>query len=85
MLLAIGMFIAGLFWALALWIAYRNHVVFSARQDLLNKVYAGARRDTLAGRDWSWRYRALESVTYEEMMFSLQKPEALYDNLDFVK
>ena len=40
---------------------------------LTDKVIAAAERDIMSGRDYQWRWRALESVSYWKVLFSFKK------------
>ena len=47
----------------------RNHCVLRYRLELNDRVHKLCRRDIEQGREWEWRYKAMESVSYDAMLY----------------
>lgn len=70
-----------------LYLLWHNNRVFDARMKMLRKTSDAAQADINRGDydGWAWRYDALNSVSYTDMMHKFWKrPDSLYDNLDFI-
>ena len=68
-----------------IWMLVRNKSVFDYRKNLLEKISKAAKKDIKNGKDWTWRYRVLETVTYNEMMWKFWKSlDSFYSNKSFI-
>lgn len=54
--------------------SHRIETVFRFRADLLAKIHDRCGEDIEASRDWEWRYKAFESVSYNDMVTHFWKP-----------
>lgn len=66
---------------------YRNHFVYRLRRDMLQMVSLAAKEDIDDDHSFEWRYDALMSVGYDEMVNKFWKPikaEAFYEDLSFL-
>ena len=90
-LIVIPIFLMFLLFIFALYMSFRfsdrNHAIYFLRLILLKRVSEKAMEDIKNGRDWEWRYKYMESVTYEKMLYQFWKPLKLkywYPDKSFV-
>jgi hypothetical protein len=57
---------------------YRNGAVAKERYRVIEVISELAREDILAGRDFEWRYREFESISYGYMLFIFFRPVGLF-------
>jgi hypothetical protein len=79
----------GLLVAVLLWTAYalaRNERVYKFQNELLTVVSDLAGEDIAEGREWTWRYDAFNTSSYNEkaMGFKRLKASNYYDDLSFL-
>jgi len=67
------------------YIYVRSSKLFKYRHELLQKVKLESDKDIDARRDWSWRYQVLESVSWDEMVFSLRRFRSFYPDNAFIR
>lgn len=73
MLILVAVF--GAIWAvLTVYIGVRNELVYRERTRILHRVSELAQKDISERRDWEWRYRAMDGVSYHRMMLEFWKP-----------
>lgn len=64
----------------------RNLSVHRYLKETLRKVGKYAGEDIKHKQDWMWRYQALESVSYETMLFHFWKPlDSFYTDKSFME
>ncbi len=66
----------------------RNQFVYRFRSELLKTVSRLASEDIENNRPWTWRYTAMDSVSYDVMMVNFWVPlraENFYEDLAFIK
>jgi hypothetical protein len=66
---------------------YRNLRVHGKLMELLNLVSNAAKDDIDHERPWAWRYRALDRVSYNRMVFEFWKPvrtRSWWDDTSFI-
>lgn len=68
----IGILVIGLFFSF--YLLYRNHEVYKERQHILNKIKNFSKIDILESRNWEWRYKEYEKISYEEMLYKFWIP-----------
>lgn len=86
MLIVVFVLLSVLLFGTPLYMLVRNEQVYRTRTHLLRLIHTAAGLDIEAGRDWTWRYGAFESVPYGKMVYTFWKnPYKMYDNLDFTK
>jgi hypothetical protein len=69
----------------SIFMLYRNKKVFNYKMKLLDKVSSLAQKDSLADREWKWRYEVFTSVSYNEMLYKFWKPlDSFYKDKSFI-
>jgi hypothetical protein len=56
------------------YLMWRNFKVHRYLLDLLDKVSALAKEDIEQGRPWEWRYKALNQLSYNQMVIQFWRP-----------
>ncbi len=66
----------------------RNDKVYNFRKNLLDIIGRCSKDDIKNGRDYYWRYKKYEEVTYKDMVYKFWKPlkvESFYKDDKFLK
>lgn len=85
-LIYVGMTVCawGMIWCLITF--RRNNQVSKYRNELIQRVGALAQDDINNGRGWEWRWRAYETVSYDEMLRKFWKPlDSFYEDKAFME
>ena len=56
------------------YLLYRNDEVYKERQHISNKVSDLAKIDIIGSRNWEWRYKEYNKISYEEMLYKFWIP-----------
>lgn len=67
---------------------YRTTRVGNFRRQLIDKLFLEARNDALNGREWRWREKAFEEVSFGDMTTHFWRPlkaELWWDSVAFLQ
>ena len=53
---------------------YRNHEVCKERRRIIDKISYLAKIDIIGRRNWEWRYKEYNKISYEEMVYKFWIP-----------
>lgn len=64
----------------------RNHLVCNEKLRILGIISQLASEDLKNRKEWVWRYRHFDDISYEKMLFTFWKPlKSFYKNSDILK
>ncbi len=65
---------------------YRNYLVYKYRGGLIDQMFEAGYKDIECGKDYSWRIKEYNKVSYYKMVFEFRKPlDSFYPDKSFLK
>jgi len=69
-----------------IFMVHRNNKVFKERMRVLDSISDFAKEDIRNGRDFNWRYKELETISYNQMMWQFWIPVGkFFKEMDCIK
>lgn len=82
--LMIGLVVAHAGMAFCLFMIHRNYEVHRYSRNLLGLIDRASEQDIARHREFKWRFKAFDSVSYDEMVMKFWKPlDSFYADMSF--
>jgi hypothetical protein len=81
-------FVFGFYFAGLVFFFARNESVYRFREKLIDRVSECSQKDISSGKDWAWRFKQLDTVTYDQMLWGFWKPlraKEFYQDTSFLE